>query len=110
MYQALETVQKTAKDNFDLVVKNVSTTTKGVQAIATETTDYTKKAFEQSSAVLGQLAGSKSVEKALELQASYARNAYEGFVSYATKLGTLYTDLAKESMKPFEGLVSRVGK
>ncbi len=110
MYQAFETAQKTAKENLDLVMKNFGTASKSVQAITTETTDYTKKAFEQSSAAFEQIAAVKSVEKALELQASFAKSAYEGFVAYATKVGTMYTDLAKEAVKPLEASIAKAAK
>ena len=106
MYQAFETAQKTAKDNLDLVVKNFGTASQGAQAIAKETTDFAKTAFEHGSSTFTQLAGTKSVEKALELQTSYAKGAYEGFVAYATKIGSMYADLAKESMKPLEGIMA----
>jgi hypothetical protein len=110
MYQAFETVQKAAKDNFDIAMKNFGTTTKGVQAITAETTDYTKKAFESNSAAVEKLVGVKSVEKALELQAEYAKSTYEGFVAFATKVGTMYTDLAKETIKPVESAISKISK
>ncbi len=49
----------------------------------------------------------KSLEKAIEIQTDYAKSAYEGFVSQATKMGELYADLAKEAYKPFETLVAK---
>ncbi len=110
MFQAFETVQKTAKDNLDLAVKGFGTTAKGVQAITTETADYTRSAFQQGTAALETLSGVKSVEKALELQADFVKTAYEGFVAYATKVGGLVTDLTKETMKPVEVAVAKAGK
>jgi hypothetical protein len=44
----------------------------------------------------------------MEVQTDYAKTAYEGFVAQASKLGTLYADLAKESYKPLEGYFARV--
>ena len=51
--------------------------------------------------------GSKSLEKAMEVQTDYVKSAYEGFVSEATKLSTLYSDLAKETYKPFETAMAK---
>ena len=48
------------------------------------------------------------VEKAIELQQVYFKNAYEGFVTQATKIGALYADLVKETYKPFEGYVTKI--
>ncbi len=110
MFQAFETAQKSAKDNFDLVTKSFGSTSKSLQAIGTETTDFTKKSFEQGTSAMEKLVAVKSVEKALELQAEFAKSAYEGFVAYATKVGAMYTDLAKEAMKPVEVAVAKAAK
>jgi phasin family protein len=108
MAAQFEDFQKLAKDNMDVVTKSLGTTTKGVQAIASEMTEYSKKAFEQGSAVAEKLAGAKTLDKAVEIQTEYAKSAYEGFVAYASKLGELYTNLAKETVKPYEGLFAKV--
>ena len=78
-----------------------------MQAIAAEVADYSKKSFEDSTAVVEKLMGSKSLEKAMEVQTDYVKSAYEGFVSEATKLSTLYSDLAKETYKPFETAMAK---
>ena len=100
--------QKLGKDNMDTCMKQFGTVSKGWQAIATEFADYSKKSFEEGSATLEKLLGAKSLEKAIEIQSAYAKSAYETFVAEATKMGELYTDLAKESYKPFEGMVAKV--
>ena len=51
--------------------------------------------------------GVKSLEKAIELQTEYAKTAYEGFVAQASKMGTMYADLAKETYKPFETILAK---
>jgi|SRR5581483_9384942 len=108
MLKNFEDFQKLGKDNMDHAMKQFGTVSKGWQAIATEVADYSKKSFEESSATLEKLFGAKSLEKAIEIQSEYVKTAYEGFVAEATKLGELYTDLAKESYKPFEGMMAKV--
>lgn len=108
MATQFEEFQKLAKDNMDVVTKSLGTTTKGYQAIASEVTEYSKKAFEQTSAAAEKLAGAKTLDKAVEIQTEFAKSAYEGFVAYASKLGELYANLAKETFKPYEGLVAKV--
>src|ERR1700741_5585009 len=107
MLKNFDDVQKYGKDNMDATMKAWGQVSKGVQAIAAETADYSKKSFEEGSAALEQLLGARSFEKAVEIQTAYAKTAYEGFVAQATKLGELYADLAKESYKPVETLVGR---
>jgi hypothetical protein len=108
MLKNFEDIQKFGKDNVDTCIKQFGSGSKGWQAIATEFADYSKKSFEDGSAALEKLFGAKSLEKAIEVQSEYAKTSYEGFVAQATKLGELYTDLAKETYKPYEGLLSKV--
>jgi hypothetical protein len=100
--------QKFNKDNVDAGMKAFSSFSKGVQQIAVESVDYTKKAFEDGSSTLEKLFGAKSLEKAVEIQQDYVKNAYEGFVAQATKIGELYVDLAKEGYKPYEGYLAKL--
>jgi phasin family protein len=105
--QAFEDFQKLGKENLDAAVKAFGTQQKGVQAIATEVADYSKKALEAGSAAVEKLAGVKTLDKAIELQTEFAKSAYEGYVAHATKVGELVTELAKESFKPLEGMMNK---
>lgn len=102
-----EDAGKFGKEFFDNGLKSFAAFSKGAQAIALETSEYTKKSFETGSATLEKLLATKSLEKAIEIQADYAKTSYEGFVAQATKLGELYADLAKEVYKPYETLVTK---
>ena len=108
MLKNFEDFQKVGKDNMDVCMKQFGAVSKGWQAIATEFADYSKKSFEEGSATLEKLFGAKSLEKAIEIQSEYVKASYEGFVAEATKLSELYTDLAKESYKPLEGVLAKV--
>jgi hypothetical protein len=108
MVKNLDDMQKLGKDNMDATMKSFGATSKGFQAIAVEVTNYSKKSFEEGSAALEKLLGAKSLEKAIEVQSDYAKTAYEGFIAQAAKLGELYTDIAKEAYKPFEGYMAKV--
>ena len=107
MVKNFEDMQQASKENVDLAMKSMGVASKNAQAIATEIADYSKKSFEESTAALEKLFGVKSVEKAIELQTEYAKTAYEGFVAEATKIGEMYTAMAKESYKPFESMMAK---
>lgn len=92
-------VGKEAMDNF---IKSVSTLTKGFQQIASETGEFTKRNYETSAKMLEELAQTRTPDKAIEIQSAYAKNFYEAWVSQATKIGELYTNIARESFKPLE--------
>ena len=105
MVKNFDDLQQVGKENVDVTLKAMGALSKGTQAIAVEVADYSKKAFEDSTAAMEKLFGVKSLDKAIEVQTEYAKTAYEGFVAQATKLGELYADLAKETYKPFEAYV-----
>ena len=107
MVKNFEDLQAVGKENVDATLKSFGALSKSGQAIAVELADYSKKAFQDGSAALEKLLGVKSLDKAIEVQTEYAKTAYEGFVAEATKLGGLYSDLAKETYKPFEGMFAR---
>ncbi|GGH25045.1 phasin family protein [Alsobacter metallidurans] len=100
-------MQKLGKDNVDVALKSFGATSKGVQAIAAETAEFSKKSFESVSAVAEKLVAVKTLDKAFEIQSEYVKSAYEGFVAYATKVGDLYSNLAKETVKPYEGMFAK---
>jgi hypothetical protein len=53
------------------------------------------------------LLGAKSMEKAIEVQREFVKTAYQEYLAYASKLGELYTNLAKETFKPYEGVITK---
>jgi phasin family protein len=79
----------------------------GVQAIATAYGDYTKKSFEDTKSYVEKLSGVKSIDKVLEVQTEFAKSAYETFVAESQKIVGLYTDLAKQTFKPLEGMAAK---
>jgi phasin family protein len=103
-----ETAGAISKDTLDTTMKSFSAVTKGLQQVASETTEFTKSSYEHSAKMMEQLLQTRSLEKAIELQTDYAKSAYQAWVSQATKIGEIYSDMARESYKPFETVVSTV--
>lgn len=108
MVKNIDEMQQFGKENVDATMRSFGVLSKSMQAIAVEMADYSKKVFEQGTAATEKLFGSKSLDKAFEVQSEYVKSAYEGFVAEATKLGELYADLAKEAYKPFENQLGKV--
>ena len=88
------------KAPFEAFTAATASSTKGLQAIAAETTDYSKKSFEKSRVLFEKLTGVKKIDEAIQLQSDFAKSAYEDFVAQATKIGEMYSSLAKEAFKP----------
>jgi len=103
----VEEIQNYGKEQFEQAVASATTFQSGVQAIATAYGDYAKKSFEDTKSFAEKLSGVKSLDKVLEVQSDYAKTAYETFVAESQKIAGLYTDLAKQTFKPIEGLVAK---
>ena len=103
---SFEDASKFGKDAMDNMLKSYSAIAQGMQTITTEATDFSKKSYEDNAAMMEQLIGAKSVEKAFEIQSDYARSAYEAFVSQATKMGEIYADTARKAYQPYEAVVA----
>jgi hypothetical protein len=108
MTNNFEEFQKYGKEQLEAATSVAASLAKGLQTIAAETTDYSKKSRENSSAYVERLLGAKSLDNAIQIQSEYAKSTYEGFVAQATKMGELYTNLAKEAFKPVESAFAKV--
>jgi hypothetical protein len=72
------------------------------QAIVVELADYSQQSLDQGSAALNKLLAAKTIDTAVALHGEYMRTAYQDFVARTAKLGEIYTELAKDTYRPFE--------
>jgi hypothetical protein len=107
MMVKVEDIQSYGKEHLETVAASAGNLQSGVQAIATAYGDYAKKSFEDTKSFVEKLSGVKSMDKAIEAQTEFARSSYETFVAESQKIAGLYTDLAKQTFKPYEGLVAK---
>ncbi len=107
MNQQFESFQKLGKDQMDVTLKTFGAVSKGAQTIASEVADFSKKSFEQGTAALEKLVGAKTLDKAVEIHTDYLKSSYEGLVAQSTKMGEIYSSLAKEAFKPYESAFSK---
>jgi phasin family protein len=103
----VEDIQQYGKEHLETVVASATSVQSGLQAIATAYGDYTKKSFEDTKSFVEKLSGAKSLDKAIEAQTEFAKSSYETFVAESQKIAGLYTDLARQTYKPLEGLISK---
>lgn len=95
------------KPQVDAALAATSCASVDFQTLATAYGNYTRKSFEDTKAFVEKLSGVRSLEKAVEIQTEFAKQAYETFVTESQKIRELYSGLAKQSLKPFESLVAK---
>ncbi|SEF02227.1 Phasin protein [Rhizobiales bacterium GAS188] len=108
MFVQYEDFQNCGQQGMDAALKNFGMASKGFQAIAGELVDFSKGQFEAGSAAFEKLVGVRTFEKAVEVQADYAKQIFEGFVAHSTKVGQIVSNLAKETMKPVQTVITQV--
>jgi hypothetical protein len=107
MFLSFPDIQALAKDNLDTASRTLAAMSQSLQALASDSADYTRRSFETSAAAMQGLAGARSIDKAMEIQADYARSAYEAMVAQTARYGDALTDLARETAKPLEGFLAK---
>jgi phasin family protein len=104
-----EDVQNIGKEGFEAWVASATAVTKGVQAVAQEVAEFSRKSLELSTQTFEKAATARSVERVVEVQQGYAKEAYEAALAQANKLGELYVATAKDAYKPFEASFAAFG-
>lgn len=102
MISNFQDFQKFGQVNVDTAMKMFGDWNKSWQAIASEMSDYSKRSFEDGTATFEKLLGAKSLEQAFEIQTSYAKRAYDEYMHQMTKIGSMYTNMAKDAYRPVE--------
>jgi hypothetical protein len=107
MMNSFEDMNKAGKDMMENGMKAASTMATGMQSFVGEATEYSKKSYENGTKAVEQLMAVKSIDKAFEVQADYAKAAYEAFIAQTTKMTEMMTAVAKDAYKPFEAAIAK---
>lgn len=102
MFKSVEDVQAMGKDGFEAYVAAATAMTKGLQTIAQEHADFSRRSFERGTQTLEKVMATRSVESFVEVQQAYLKDAYESFLSQVSKYNELYTATVKDAYRPFE--------
>jgi phasin family protein len=104
----VEQFQNHGQEQNEVAMASATTLAESVKTIATAHAEYARKAFQGASEFISKLTSLKSPDEAVKLQADYAKSALETFVAESKKISELYTDFAKQTFKPFEGLIAKM--
>ncbi|MBB4001460.1 phasin family protein [Aurantimonas endophytica] len=97
-----EDATRTSRSVADSALQSFTVVSRGLQQLATETSEFGKRSYEHQMTMLEKLLQARSMDKTLELQNDFAKSIYQSWVSQATKLGEIYADMSREAYKPFE--------
>lgn len=97
-----------SKKNLEAVVAAVSAVARGAETLGAEAVAYSKSAFETQVNNAKALASAKTPQELFELQTTFAKGAFEAYVSEVGKISELWSASFKESVAPINARVSDV--
>jgi len=97
LFGAFDGVGNSNIAQLSTVVMPDSAVTSNMLTIVAEVTDYSKQYLDNRAAFVEKLLGAKSFDSAVRIQSEYAKTSFEGIVVQATKMGELYSNLAKSA-------------
>jgi phasin family protein len=118
---SMETGAQTLKTNFDKALGNydrivdfgketssafgkaASAARKGAESLHDEFYAYSRRSIENTLAATGALVRSKNLNEALQVQAGFAKSAYEAYTDEVTKLSEMALALTREALEPLNG-------
>lgn len=108
MNKDFSNTQPAVNVQLDATAPEVSSVTTIVQTIVSEATDYAKKSLDASRVFVENLVSAKSLHTVIEIQSEYAKTSCAAFLAQATKMGELYSNLAKANFKPIGQTIGNV--
>jgi hypothetical protein len=81
--------QRAAEGGFEAASRSFGEVNKGLQAMATEMTDFSKRRLEDVLHSWEQLLRARNFGEVIDVQTRYAQRAYEAYMSEMSKLGEM---------------------
>ncbi len=103
-------IQGFGKDNMDVALKSADAVSKGVQAMAVEAIDYSRRSLDAGGAAVEKLFAAKSLDTAVAAQSEIVRTAYQDYVGQIARMSEIAMDTAKNAFGPYEALLGKFGK
>lgn len=89
-----------SKKNFDAVVASATAASKGAETLTANAASFAKKTFEGHVAHARALAGAASPQEVFELQTTYAKTFFEGYVAEMKTFNETLASAMKASWAP----------
>lgn len=106
MVKNADNVSNFAKENLDAVMASANIAAKGAEKIAAEAVSASKTSMEQNIAAAKEFSTIRTFDQLVSAQTQFSKQAFDQYVSQATKMGDLFIALSKEAAEPLNGRVS----
>jgi phasin family protein len=96
----VEQLADLTRGNVEAIVASSKIAAKGVETMSQDAAEYSRKSFEEASAVLKSFAEVKSATDFFKLQGDYARSAFDAAVAESARVSETVLKLAGEVAEP----------
>jgi phasin family protein len=93
-------INEHSKKNLEAVVASATAATKGAETLSTSAAAYARKTLEGQVAHVRALAGATSPQEVMELQTTYAKTFFEGYVAEMKSFNETLASAMKASWAP----------
>ena len=94
------------KDTLDAVMASSNVVAKGVEDLGQEIAAYAQQAAEKNIAAAQKLFAVRNIQDAMDLQAEWAKNAFDGFVAESAKLQDMSMQVGTKASAPLSKQVN----
>jgi hypothetical protein len=84
---------------FEAVTAAVTSATQGFWAVTTEATGYSQKSVANVFAFGEKLSRARKLDEIIQLNSDFAKVAFDEFTAEVTKIGSIYADIANQTMR-----------
>ena len=97
---ALNELNTHGKRNLEAMVASVTAATRAAETLSAQAMSYTKSSMERQVEAARAMTSARSVQEAVELQTTFARQALESYVSEMNKVTETVSAAMKDTIKP----------
>ena len=94
--------QKAAEAGFEAASHSLVEINRGLQAVAAEMTDFSKRRQEDVWRTWEQVFRARNFGEVIEAQTRYAQRAYDAYMSEISKVGEMYLGTTRNATKPID--------
>ena len=105
-FKTYEEISKLSKENLEAYVAASSVVAKGFETMGKAWLAFTQDAMESSAEAAKALIGAKTLREAADLQADWAKSAFDKFVAEGTKMSELSVKVANQAFEPINARVN----
>lgn len=102
---SFEQLADAGRENIEAIAAATSIAAQGFGAVNQAWMEFAKSTFERNGAAAEAILSSKSAAGAMELQADWARSAFDTYVSESSKISEIAVKTANEAIAPIRARV-----